>query len=194
MERLLSVVFGPSRSKRFAKAVALARAGPGECVEIEPGRYQVRFRLDTDADSYGGLGRLLERVRHWRATEVYENDEQVSVFHTREMAWCASFQLNTFGECREHFQYGILPRCGVCPLFDSERAIRAGMPEEQAPEDWIASDTDALVGDGGFAIVLDPEVLALLGRELPDWLDLTRLFPNNPPPEWSKPEAGSPPG
>ena len=133
-------------------------------------------------------------MRHWRATEVYEGSEVVSTFHVKEMAWCASFYLRKFGECRERFGFGVLPRCGVCPLFDAERAIRAGMPEEQAPEDWIATDTDKLVADGGFAIVLDPEVLALLGRELPDWLDLTRLFPNHPPHEWSKPEAGPPPG
>ena len=87
MERLFTVEFGPSRSNRFGKAVARAQAGPGECTEIEPGRYRVRFLLGTGVESYRGLGRLLEWVRHWRATEVYEGDEQVSVFHTKEMAW-----------------------------------------------------------------------------------------------------------
>jgi hypothetical protein len=49
VERLLAVEFGPSRSKRFAKAVAAARSGPGECSELEPGRYRTRFVLGEDA-------------------------------------------------------------------------------------------------------------------------------------------------
>jgi hypothetical protein len=39
MERRVTVEFGPSRSKRFAKAVAEAQSGPGQCQELEPGRY-----------------------------------------------------------------------------------------------------------------------------------------------------------
>jgi hypothetical protein len=89
----------------------------------------VRFVLGEDAAAYSGLGRLLERVRHWRAAEVSEDNEPVSAYHAREMAWCAPFYLSTFGECRERFLYGVLPRCGVCPLFDAERAIRAGIPD-----------------------------------------------------------------
>jgi hypothetical protein len=85
MERLLQVEFGPSRSKRFAKAVALAQGGPGESAEIEPGRYRVSFLLAADAAIYSALGRLLERVRHWRATEVYEGDELVSTFQAKDM-------------------------------------------------------------------------------------------------------------
>ena len=85
MERLLAVEFGPSRSKRFGKAVALAQGGPGECSEIEPGRYRVRFLLGRDAALYSGLGRLLERVRHWRATEVYEDEELVSTFQANDI-------------------------------------------------------------------------------------------------------------
>jgi hypothetical protein len=93
MERLLTVEFGPSRSRRFANAVAQAQSGVGECTEIEPGRYRTRFVLGEDAAVFIGLGRLLERVRHWRATEVYEAEELVSALHAKEMAWCASFQL-----------------------------------------------------------------------------------------------------
>ncbi len=78
MERLLTVVFGPSRSKGFEKAVAEARNGAGEFRELDPGKYRTRFVLDTDLSAYTGLARLLERVRHWRATEVYEADELVS--------------------------------------------------------------------------------------------------------------------
>jgi hypothetical protein len=45
MERLLTVVFGPSRSKRFGKAVEEARRLARECSEIEPGKYRARFLL-----------------------------------------------------------------------------------------------------------------------------------------------------
>jgi hypothetical protein len=50
VERLVMVEFGPSRSKRFGKAVARAQNGPGECTEIELGRYRVKFLLGTDAE------------------------------------------------------------------------------------------------------------------------------------------------
>ena len=123
MERQVTVEFGPSRSKRFGKAVVEARNG-GECTELEPGRYRVRFALGADSDAYTGLARLLERVRHWRATEVREGDEPLSPYHAREMAWCASSQLKTFGTCQFRFYYGVLPRCSLCPLFDAERAFR----------------------------------------------------------------------
>ena len=83
MERLVTVEFGPSRSKRFGKAVALAQGGPGECSESEPGRYRVRFLLGADGALYGALGGLLERVRHWRATEVYEGNELVSSYQAK---------------------------------------------------------------------------------------------------------------
>ena len=51
MERLVTVEFGPSRSKRFAKALAKARSGAGECSELEPGRYRTRFVLGVPAAS-----------------------------------------------------------------------------------------------------------------------------------------------
>jgi hypothetical protein len=130
VERVLTVEFGPSRSKRFRKAVEEAQRGAGECSELEPGSYRVRFVLGSDGHVYTSLARLLQRVRNWRATEVYEGDRLVSVYHACEMAWCAAFHLHSFGACRERFAFGVLPRCGVCPLFDSERAIRAGIREE----------------------------------------------------------------
>ena len=52
MEHVLTVEFGPSRSKRFARAVAEAIGGPGECSEPERGRYRVRFVLGKDAAVY----------------------------------------------------------------------------------------------------------------------------------------------
>jgi len=133
LERVLTVEFGRSRSKRFGKALALAQRGPGECTELEPGRYRARFLLSDDAAPYSALGRLLERVRHWRATEVGEGDEPISSYHAKEMAWCASFQLSIYGESGERFQWGILPRCALCPLFDSERATRAESGKRRRP-------------------------------------------------------------
>jgi hypothetical protein len=192
MERLLVVEFGPSRSKRFGKTVALAQSGAGECTELEPGRYRVRFRLGSDADTYTGLARLLERVRPWRATEVCEQEGPVSVYHAKEMAWCASFYLSSFGECRERFLYGVLPRCGFCPLFDAERAIRAGIPQPPPPSERLEAsrrDEAELIPEPDFTIITNldflfsPGLLTQLDGELPDWIDLSPLIPDFPPEE-----------
>jgi hypothetical protein len=169
---MVTVVFGPSRSKRFGKAVAEAQSGVGECSELEPGRYQVRFLLGEDAAAYAGLARLLERVRHWRATEVYEDDEAVSAFHAREMAWCADSQLRLFGDCRFHFFYGVLPRCSLCPLFDAERAIRDVLGENLTP--------GAVLG-----IEISEKIQALLRGEPPSNLDLDVEVPDFLPEEWA---------
>ena len=169
------VEFGPSRSKRFAKALARAQSGPGECTEIEPGRYRVSFLLGSDADSYRALGRLLELVRHWRATDVYQGDELVSTFQAKEMAWCASSELDLFGACRFRFCYGVLPRCSLCPLFDAERAIREVMGENPFP----AAERE---------IALDPTLRGLLRGEL-RW-----QVPDVPPKEWGSPPDHEPGG
>src|SRR5712691_10873902 len=99
MEPSLWVEFGPSRSPRFAQAVETAKKGADEFVELEAGRYRARFDLGTDAGAYVALAALLERVRHWRATQVYAEEEPVSAFHAKEMAWCASSQLKSYGGC-----------------------------------------------------------------------------------------------
>jgi hypothetical protein len=157
MERLLTVEFAPSRSKRFGKAVAEAQSGAGVCGGLESGRYRTQFVLGEDPAAYTGLARLLERVRQWRATDVYEDDELVSVFHAKEMAWCASFQLASFRACRVHFGSGVLPRCSVCPLFDAERAIR-DIKGENPPGNLVE-------------LTLGPKLRALLAGELPPDLD-----------------------
>jgi hypothetical protein len=133
MERTLTVEFGPSRSKRFDKALVHAVDHADLCTELEPGKYRASFKLGSDAAAYLSLGALLRAVRSWRATEVYQDNEPVSGYHTMEMAWCASFQLKSFGTCRWQFRYGILPRCSVCPLFDAERAIREVLPQQPPP-------------------------------------------------------------
>ena len=81
----MTVEFGPSRSKRFRKAVEEAQSGAGECSELEPGSYRVRFVLSSDGRVYTSLARLLERVRNWRATEVYEGNQIVSSYHARDI-------------------------------------------------------------------------------------------------------------
>jgi hypothetical protein len=202
VERVLTVEFGPSRSKRFNKAVEEAQSGAGECSELAPGSYRVRFVLGSDGRVYTSLARLLQRVRNWRATEVYEGDQLVSSYHAREMAWCASFYLNSFGECRERFALGVLPRCGLCPLFDSERAIRAGIREERPS----GERTEASSRRGAFErlpepnlsrvtdldFLFNPDLLRQLNGQIPDWMDLSPLVPDSPPDEWPEPSAGQP--
>ena len=175
MERVLIVDFGPSRSKRFRKAVAEARGGAGECSEVEPGRYRTRFVLGREAAVYTGLARLLERVRRWRATEVLEQDEPVSGYHAREMAWCASSQLKSFGDCRVRFFWGILQRCSLCPLFDGQRAIRDSLGEN-TPQGMV------------FEIRFGPELRALRRGDTAstssDELDPNWIAPDFLPEEW----------
>ena len=184
VERRVTVVFGPSRSKRFANAVAEAQGGAGECSELEPGRYQVQFVLGEKAAAYAGLARLLEHVRHWRATEVFEDGEPVSTFHAREMAWCAASQLSLFGACRFHFYYGVFPRCSLCLLFDAERAIRDVLGENLHPGALLGIEISRTIQArlrGEHASDLDPDV------EVPDFL----------PEEWGGPtddeRRGGPP-
>ena len=175
MERVVTVEFGPSRSKRFGKAVVEAQSGAGECDEIAPNRYRTRFALGRDSGAYSGLARLLERARHWRATEVYEDDELVSLDDAREMAWCASTRLKAFGDCRFRFDWGVLPRCSLCPLFDAERAIRDVLGEN---------------GRRGmvFEVRVGPRVQALLRGEPPSMsereLDPDWRVPDFAPEEW----------
>jgi hypothetical protein len=174
MERLITVEFGPSRSKRFGKALEEARRLARECSEVEPGKYRAKFLLGTDAAAYTGLARLLERVRHWRATEVCEGDEPVSAYHAKEMAWCASSQLGWFGECRFRFFYGVMPRCSLCPLFDLERAVR----------DVLGENTPNMI-----EIRLPPRIEALLAGEPPPPIvappvDPNWRIPDHPPAEW----------
>lgn len=178
VQRRLTVEFGPSRSKRFGKAVAEAHSGPGDCSELEPGRYRVRFLLGEDAATYRGFFRLLERVRHWRATEVYEEDELVSSYHAREMAWCAFSQLTSFGACRWRFYYGIPPRCAFCPLFDVQQALRDTLGET-TPLGQVLE------------ISFEPNFRAL-GEEHPP-LDPLWKAPDYPPTEWGGVEEGEPP-
>jgi hypothetical protein len=57
----------------------------GECGELGPGSYRVRFLLGRDGRVYASLVRLLQRVRNWRATDVYVGQWLVSSHHARDM-------------------------------------------------------------------------------------------------------------
>jgi hypothetical protein len=121
---------------------------------------------------------------------VYEGDQLVSPYHTREMGWCAAFYLSSFGECRERFGFGVLPRCGLCPLFDAERAIRAGLPEPPPPSRRLEAsrrDEAEPTPEPDFTIITNldfrfsPGLLTQLDGKLPDWIDLSPLIPDFPP-------------
>ena len=172
--RVVTVELGPSRSKRFERAVAEAWSGAGECRELEPGHYRVRFSLARDAGVYASLARLLQRARDWRATEVYEGERLVSSYHAREMAWCASEQLGWFDECRVRFFHGVLPRCALCPRFDLERAVR----------DVLGENTPETI-----EIRLPPRLQALLAGQPPPAINAPPVdpswhIPDSVPPEW----------
>ena len=178
VERCFTVAFGPSHSKRFGKAVAEARRGANECVEVEPGRYEARFLVGTDPAAYAALAAFLARVRPWRATEVSEGDEPVSAYHAKEMGWCASAQLGSFGACRFRFFYGVFPRCSLCPLFDAERAIRDVLGENGPPPGPVIE------------ITLGPTLRALLRGEVPPALGAESEpgceLPDFPPEGWGE--------
>ena len=86
---------------------------------------------------------------------------------------------------------GVLPRCALCPLFDSERAIRAGMREEPEPEKYVhatfCADDNALSPEVDVTLLLNLDVLFDSGLmdelegELPEWIDLGPLIPDFPP-------------
>ena len=110
------------------------------------------------------------------------------------MAWCASFQLSTFGECRERFQLGVMARCALCPLFDSERALRAGLRQEPVPGERSQAafrrEDPALIPEPDFTMItnldflFDSDVMAQLDGEIPEWMNLSALIPDSPPEEW----------
>ena len=183
MGTTFTVEFGPSRSTRFARAVAEARKGTPSLAEIEPGRYRATFVLDRDAGVYAALAALIQRVWRWRASEVYEGQETVSPYHAKEMAWCASTQLASYGRCQFRYFYGVFPKCALCPLFDGERAIRDVLGENPPPSTV-------------FEIELGPNFRALLRGEIPP--DLGEIaepaaeIPDFVPEEWPGPAAPDP--
>ncbi len=88
-----AVVFGPSRSKFFPKAVTFARAVATEIAEPEPGRYRAVFALGADPDAYTHASALIERVRRWQGSEVYLGPIPVAPMIAKDMGWCAGDQV-----------------------------------------------------------------------------------------------------
>ena len=106
------------------------------------------------------------------------------MFNAKEMAWCASFQLKSYGGCRFRFIYGVLPRCSVCPLFDAERAIRDVLGENPPPPNVLE-------------ITLGPDLRALLRGELDTYdegSDLSLEIPDFPPEGWGESAGEEPSG
>ena len=103
------------------------------------------------------------------ARSTHKDEEPVSAFHAKEMAWCASSQLKSFRTCRFRFYHGVLPRCSLCPLFDAERAIR----DVYGTNPFPVAERE---------IALDPTLRGLRRGEL-RW-----QVPDFPPAIW--PEAG----
>jgi hypothetical protein len=96
----------------------------------------------------------------------------VSAFHAREMAWCASSQLTSFGECRWRFHFGVHPRCSLCPLFNAEPASRARLREQPAPAQAVEpgpgrADTANFHVITDLDFLFNPNLLAQLEWEIP---------------------------
>jgi len=137
--------------------------------------------LGEEAACYKSLARLLGWVRGWRASESYDQEGTLSLYHTREMAWCASSQLSSFGACRFRFSYGAFPRCSLCPLFDPKRALLDSLGENR-PAGMV------------FEINLHPDLRALLQAEPPPGLELGWRAPDYPPQEWGDNNGEESPG
>jgi hypothetical protein len=163
-ERNLTVVFGPSRSKFFPKAVAYARAVATEVAEPEPGRYRAAFTLGADPDPYAHASALIERVRHWQGSEVYLGPIPVSPVIAKDMGWCAGDQLRRHGTCRYRYFMGVPRRCPACPLYEPERAERE-MRGEGAPPPI------------GLEIELGPNLRAILRGEVPTEAEIPDFVP-----------------
>jgi hypothetical protein len=163
-DRTLTVVFGPSRSRFFPKAVAHARAVATEIAEPEPGRYRAAFTLGVDPGPYAHASALIERVRHWRGSEVYLGPIPVSPVVAKDMAWCAGDQLRRHGTCTYRYFMGVPRRCPACPLYEPERAERE-MRGEGAPPPI------------GLEIELGPNLRAILRGEVPTEAEIPDFVP-----------------
>ena len=168
----LSVVFGPSRSRFFAKAVTYARAVADEIEELEPDRYRASFTLGRDPRTYANASALIARVRHWRGSEFCLRGIPVDPTIAKDMGWCAGDQLRRHGTCRERFFWGVPRRCPGCPLYDPERAEAELRGEELPPPLEIE-------------IELGPNLRAALRGEIPD--ELSAEVPDFVPDDWQAP-------
>jgi hypothetical protein len=93
----------------------------------------------------------------------------------------------------------VLPRCALCPLFDAERAIRAGIRETRhrrraSRSPSASNDSEISFGSNHYEISPVSDPLTLLGGELPSWLDADFLFPDFVPKEWAESAGEEPSG
>ncbi len=170
----MTVGFGPSRSKRFRKAVEEARGGAGECSELGPGSYRVRFVLGRDGRVYTSLARLLQRVRNWRATEgVRGRPARLLLPRPRDGLVCL-FAACLVWRVPLPLLLRRLAALFSLPLFDVERAVR----------DVLGENTPNMI-----EIRLPPRIEALLAGEPPPPIiappvDPNWQIPDHPPDEW----------
>ena len=173
----IAVVFGPSRSKFFSKAVAFARAVASEIAELEPGRYRAVFVLGTNPDAYTNSSALIHRVRQWRGSEVYLGRIPLSPAVVSDMGWCAGDQLRHHGTCRNRFFAGVPKRCPPCPLYEPDRAERE-MRGEGAPPP--------------FEIEVGPNLRLILQGEVPPGFEMGAdpgEIPDFLPEHWEEPSG-----
>jgi hypothetical protein len=130
MERLLRVEFGP---------LALEMLRQGRCAATKLARRVRRERARPLPGHVSACMRGRPLQRSWpppRAGSALAGNGRVrgrrARLHLPPRRWpgVPPSSSTTSGECRERFQWGVMPRCALCPLFDSERAIRAGMCKE----------------------------------------------------------------
>lgn len=144
----VTVVFGPSRSRFFDRALEHARAGGARLRELSPGRFRARFTLGRDPAAFAHVAALCGLVRRWRGSEFFAHGEPILSTLVWEMGFCASEQLVANGRCQVAFEAGIVPdRCDACPLFDPERA-REEAARSRSGDRRRAGSTRLLRGEG----------------------------------------------
>jgi hypothetical protein len=135
---------------------------------------------------------LLQGVRSWRATAVYQGAEPVSSYQAREMAWCASEQLGRFGNCRWTFWCGIPARCTLCPLFDAKHArdtiVRRAAAQRPALDKLPVRPAPGLNAVHDLDLLFDPDIREVLDWQIPEWMDLSPLIPDFPPDTTGQPD------
>ena len=124
---VLVVSFGPSTSPTFARAVAHAKRHATAIDEVEPDRWEARFRLETGQSVFSAAYRLVQMTSRWRATEVEVEGEPEAAWLVSAMLHCARNWLRIQAGCGEAFFAGRpWPRCMVCPLLDYKQAGLGG--------------------------------------------------------------------
>lgn len=135
-ERVLTVAFGPSRSRRVSLALSRARRLGVDLREVAPGRYVATFHLTDDLRAFAAAWALLSEVRFVAGTEIEVDGEPETGWEASAMAHCARDWLRAAGGCFERFPGRPWSKCFLCPLFEPER-VGATVPDH-VPEAWLA--------------------------------------------------------